>query len=261
MGCHPEFDALSRASRLVSESFAFLPPPLGAVCSQVFIAVTAGRRLTGKPGTLMLFLRYRVIPATNHPDREWLGEATVSCWINRPALAGADAVARRAIRREKWQILEREHSAVVTEANYGADDEGRRRYRQALAEGEAYVYFFSPRDPVYWVAAAVAQSTGQGTAEAHYFLCWAALGAQGEDVNKPDFWGGERARAALDAAVEAIREAGWTVTSVLGKRPCGRKDVPPELAPYYDEVEETGACLVFLQEGGEEEAPNEVPKR
>jgi hypothetical protein len=204
----------------------------------------------------MYFLRYRVSPAANHPEREWLGEGTVSCWVNRRALAGADTIARRAIRREKWQILERERSEVVTEANYGSDDEGLQRYRQALAEGEAYVYSLSPRYAVYWVAAAVTQATGQGTGEAHYFLCWAALAAEGEDANEPDFWAGKRAQAALDAAVVAIREAGWTVTAVLEKQPCGRDDVPQDLLPYYDQVEDTGACLVFLHEGvPDEDAP------
>ena len=53
---------------------------------------------------------------------------------------------------------------------------------------------------------------------------------------------------AVEGALKYIREASWTVISILANRPCGRNDLPEELGFYYDEAEESGSCLVFVRE-------------
>jgi hypothetical protein len=195
----------------------------------------------------MFFLRYSIVPAADHPRFDELGEALVLCWIERASLAEADEVARHDIARQQWQILEREAGEAVTAADYDSDDDFRERYEQALIDKEVYQYYLSPRYPVYWVNAALRQ--GSETAEAHYFLCNEALREEGDDVYDPAFWDGEREEAVFQAALEAIREAGWELTAPLEGRPCGRGDVPEELLGPYDKAEEGPTpCLVFLHD-------------
>jgi hypothetical protein len=195
----------------------------------------------------MYFLRYSLAPAADHPRAEELGEAVVLCWIERASLAEADKVARKDIARQKWQVLEREAGKAVTAADYDRDDELRERYKQALVDKEVYSYHLSPRYPVFWVNAAIRRGDERG--EAHYFLCNAAFSDDEADVYDPAFWDGEREAVVFRAALEAIEEAGWTVTAPLEGRPCGRGDVPEELVDYYDEAEEGPTpCLVFLHD-------------
>ncbi|MDB5310239.1 MAG: hypothetical protein JWO38_4441, partial [Gemmataceae bacterium] len=99
----------------------------------------------------MYYLRYSVIPAEDHPEREELGEGIVNCWIERDTLAEADQLARQDIRKEKWDVLEREAGEVVTGTDYDEDDDRVTYYRQALTDKEVFVYHHCPRYPVYWV--------------------------------------------------------------------------------------------------------------
>jgi hypothetical protein len=196
----------------------------------------------------MFFLRYLVAPAADHPERDRLGEAYVCCWIDRRTLASADKAARRDIRRQKWQVLDRECGDVVTADDYDSNGEWLEYYEQALTDKEVFVYYRSPRYPVYWVTAAAERGAPAGAAAAHYFLFGGSIERAGEDVYDPAFWTGEHLRAALDGAREAIADAGWTIRTITGERPCSRGDVPEELVAYYDEAEDSGACLVFVRD-------------
>src|SRR5262245_23378657 len=69
------------------------------------------------PRCLMFYLQYRVLPSSGNPRREQLGEGLVCCWIDRPTLRQADRVARRAIQRENWEVLEREFGEAAGEAD------------------------------------------------------------------------------------------------------------------------------------------------
>jgi hypothetical protein len=192
----------------------------------------------------MFFLQYRIIPATDHPRREQLGEGLACCWLERPSLAAADKFARKAIAKENWKIIEREHGFSCSEDDF--EDHLLPYYEQALIDKEVFVYNQSPRYPAYHVVAAVEQGLPASVAEAHYFLCGDSIRQDGEDVYDPDFWSGERKQTALDGAKEAIIEAGWTITQVLHNGPCGPGDLPEDLLPFYDEAEEEGVCLVFV---------------
>jgi hypothetical protein len=197
----------------------------------------------------MYFLQYRILPADEHPEAEQLGEGLVCCWIDRASLAEADRFARRDIARQKWLVVQREYGEEVTEADYEDNEEFLGYYQQALIDHEVFVYNQSPRYPVYWVTASVEKEPPTEPVEAHYFLCGSFIEQEGEDVYDPAFWTGEVKKVALDAAVEAITEAGWNVRNIVAKRPCGRNDVPEVLVRFYDEAEEEGACLAFFHEG------------
>jgi hypothetical protein len=193
----------------------------------------------------MYFFRFVVFPAAAHPEREKLGEGLALCWIDRPTELEADAVARTEIGREAWDIVERESVETVTEADYpDPDDEMREFYDQAVTEGEVLVFVTSPRFPVYWVTAAVEQGDPVAAGVAHYFVSGDAVRDDEDDVYDPDFWAGDRAQAALDAAEKDLAEAGWVLVRVLDQRPCAASDVPGELVDFFDEAEETGSCLV-----------------
>jgi hypothetical protein len=203
----------------------------------------------------MYYLEYCVLPGANNPRREQLGEGLVCCWIDRPSLTEADRVAQRIIRREHWDVLERQCGEVATEADHAGDEEWLGYYRQALTDKEVFAFHLSPRHPVYWLTASVARESPAEAAEAHYFLSGASILQEGEDLYDPGFWSAELERVAEAGATEAITAAGWMVPAVAQRRPCGRGDLPEELVPYYDEAEEAGSCLVFLQEGDGESAP------
>lgn len=196
----------------------------------------------------MFYLRYRVRPTNDHPEREMLGEGMVCCWIERPSLAEADGIAQEAIRDEQWDVLESEEGREIREEEYDADDEDLEFYQQAVLDKEVFVFHTSPRYPVFHVEAEVTDAQSVTTAEAHYFLCGESILREGEDVYDPAFWAGERQEIALTAATDAIREAGWAVVRVVLAEPCGRDDLPEELLSFYDEAEEAGACVVFVHD-------------
>jgi len=198
----------------------------------------------------MFYLRYRALPAVDHPRADRLGEALVCCWIDRPTLAEAGSVARTDIAEQHWRILDREVGEEVTAADYEPGDEAHPYYEQALTDREVFVYYTSPRYPVYWVTAAVTHADPPETAEAHYFLCGEAVAEEEEDINDPAFWGGDRGRAAVEAARDAITGEGWQVAGQLAGRPCGTRDLPEDLVEFYDGAEDDGSCLVFLRDEG-----------
>jgi hypothetical protein len=198
------------------------------------------------PAAFMFFLRYNAIPTKTHPEHEVLGEAFICCWVERKTLDQADRAARRNIKREKWEILERDAAQVVTEADYEEGDDWLELYRQALTDKEVYVFHTSPRFPVLRVVVTVERRAPREVAEAHYFLSGQSLVGEDEDVAVPNFWNAVRRQLALKAAREAIAEAGWKVTRVVSEQPCGQRDLPEEFHGYYDEAEEVGSGLVFV---------------
>jgi hypothetical protein len=201
----------------------------------------------------MYYLQYRALPSTANPRREQLGEGLVCCWIDRPTLREADRVARQAIQREHWEVLEREYGKQAQQADHGDDEKWVQYYRQALTDKEVFAFNLSPRFPVYWVTASVARESSSEVAEAHYLLAGASILQDGDDLYAPDFWSEELEQLAVAGAVEAVEAEGWVVTEVSQRRPCGRGDVPEELVFAYDEAEDSGSCLVFFREGEAED--------
>src|SRR5262249_19875536 len=106
------------------------------------------------------------VAESHQPRREQLGEGLVCCWIDSPPLREAARVARRAIRCEHWEVLEREYGEPAAEADHGDDEKWVRYYRQALLDKEVFAYNLSPRFPVFWVTAVVARKSSPEAAEA-----------------------------------------------------------------------------------------------
>jgi hypothetical protein len=201
----------------------------------------------------MYFLQYRILPTEGHPEAELLGEGLVCCWIERDTIDEADSFARAEIARDHWQILERETAITANEDDFTEDEDFLGYYRQALTDREVLVFTKSPRFPVYWVIATVAQDEPPKVAEAHHFVSAEAIADPDEDIYDPTFWNEERAQHILSAVKESISETGWSVTEIRAHRPCSRSDVPAELQPYYDDAEMEGLCLVFAIDEPEEE--------
>ena len=199
---------------------------------------------------MMFFLRYDALPGKTHPDRATVGDTYICCWIDRKTLATADRVARRHIKSEKWEILERDAGEKVTEQDYEDGDNGLDFYRQALTDGDVYVFHTSPRYPVFCIVASVERRKARKveTAEAHYLVAGFSLVAETERVDVPNFWNAVRRQFALRAGREAIVKAGWKLTRVVSEQPCGQRDLPDDFHGYYDEAEELGACLVFVHD-------------
>jgi hypothetical protein len=197
----------------------------------------------------MFFLRYVAPPGQTHPERAVLGDAYICCWVDRKTLATADRVARRQIKRKKWEILERDAREKVTEQDYEEGDDWLDFYRQALTDGDVYVFHTSPRYPVFCIVASVKRLKQNRVeiADAHYFVAGNSLVKEDELVGVPNFWNAVRRQLALRAAREAIVNAGWKVTRIVSEQPCGQRDLPEDFHSYYDETEKLGACLVFVR--------------
>jgi len=196
----------------------------------------------------MYYLQYRVWPRASHPHCERLGEGLVCCWIDRHSLAQADRIARRAIRSEHWDVLEREYGEPIREEDYEEGDKHLQYYQQATIDREVFSFNTSPRHPAFWVVAAVTGGPAGSGAEAHYFLSGDSILQEGEDVYDPRFWSGKRRDIALAGVSAAVASQGWVVARIVQARPCGRGDVPEDLAFYYDEAEDSGSCLVFVHD-------------
>ena len=192
-------------------------------------------------------------PDPEHPQRERVGAAVVNGWVRAESKAKARTIFEQELEGLHLIPEHLKEPEMHRLEDYEEDAAGREYFEQAQLDGEVVVCHLCPRYPVYWVTAAVERGSSAEVAEVHYFLCADSIRQEGEDLYDPDFWTGERERTALKAALAAIREAGWTVTSYLEKRPCGRDDVPEQLVAYYDEAEESNACLVFIHEGGAQE--------
>ena len=94
----------------------------------------------------MYFLMFHEIPASENPESQAIGGAFVNCWIERPTLAEADAVARRMISQRQWQIYQHEDAYPISSSDYDSDPTGLKYYEQALIDQEVLVFHCYPRD-------------------------------------------------------------------------------------------------------------------
>jgi hypothetical protein len=198
----------------------------------------------------MYFLSYQVKPSKIHPERERYGDSWVNCWIGRRTLRAADRIARRELESQHWDIVQRETAEVVTADSYDADDINRQYYEQALLDESVFVYHISPRYPVFGVIAEVEQDSPRERCTALYLITGESLFRKREkSVAEVNFWDKVRRELAIAEARKAIRDAGWKVVSIQESWPCGQSDLAEDMHFYYDEAEESGACLVFIHDG------------
>jgi hypothetical protein len=72
----------------------------------------------------MWFLTVQAIPKPNTLTTEDFGGAAVMCWINFPALDGAEQLANFYLDQEGWMITNIEHTAWVELNEYRKHDVG-----------------------------------------------------------------------------------------------------------------------------------------
>jgi hypothetical protein len=193
----------------------------------------------------MIFLLYHVIPGAKHPEKELIGDCFASCWMVRRSIAEADGWARSYLRKDDWKIIAREDAMRIRRTDYEDDNPNLAYYEQATHDKEVFVIHESPRFPVFWLTFQVAKPNKAG-AEAHFFIVNEALNSDGADFFARGFWSRKRIHLAKSTAQKEIKRAGWRVVRQLSQQPCGLRDLPDGLVPYYDEAEDRGASLVFV---------------
>lgn len=88
----------------------------------------------------MFFFTFQATPTPDAKEFHEAGGAYVSCWIQSRDRHAAEQRARELIVDYGWDVEELEEGAIVTSADYDADDEDRPFYEQALVEQEVLVF-------------------------------------------------------------------------------------------------------------------------
>lgn len=93
----------------------------------------------------MYFFTFLATPTPDAKEFHDAGGAYVNCWIRENDRERAQESAQGLIQDYGWEVKALEEGAVVTGSDYGADDEDREFYEQALVEGEVLVFNTWPR--------------------------------------------------------------------------------------------------------------------
>jgi hypothetical protein len=188
-------------------------------------------------------------PGPDHPERERIGGAFVNVWVRAESKEKAQAIFEHEMKDLGLVLDPCTGPEIHHRKDYNKDPKGKEYFEQAQLDGTVIVCYSYPKYPVYWVTARASIGPPGWTAQVHYFLSADSICQEEEDIFDPSFWTGQRERAAVESAFEAIEEMGWTMISLLDQRPCGRDDVPEALVDGYDEAEESGAGVVSISEG------------
>lgn len=90
----------------------------------------------------MYFLTYHSQPSQDAGDIDDVGGAYINCYILADSLDQADKIARDAIERMRWNILDREDSYEIDSESVSAD--GPEHFEQALIDNAVYVLHTYP---------------------------------------------------------------------------------------------------------------------
>jgi hypothetical protein len=186
-----------------------------------------------------------------HADHGKVGEAYVTCWIDRETEEEAIEVASDMIVSDGWEVVRVEEVSTVTEANYDEDDEYRGYYEQALTDKEVVLFHVCPMFPVFYLSFEIAPaSEGQKPCEAR---AWVSNEIVDEDYDpmELDFWTGERLEKTIALVTDTIAENGFKIVRIMDQHPC-RHDETSEDCQFFDDAEENGLCIVIIQEENDE---------
>ena len=86
------------------------------------------------------YIQYESIPTIESQDYKDTGGAFINCWVNATSIDSAKTIAESAINENHWKILNLEESFSVNEEYYEENDESLEFYKQAVIDGEVYVY-------------------------------------------------------------------------------------------------------------------------
>ncbi len=200
----------------------------------------------------VIFARYNVLPGPKHPDVDRVGDTYVNCWVRIKSFAEAKVLAEKNLRDNQWEILELEEMRRDHRSHYRDEPEGLAYYEQAFIDREVYVFYQTPKYPVYCVdfeALPMGTNTQfpKGThADVKYWVVNAKVSSTADVFD--DFWNKEtHVREAISLGEKAIEDAKWRVIAVGEGRPVNFRSYPedPLLTQYYEEAEEHGECLAF----------------
>jgi hypothetical protein len=91
----------------------------------------------------MYLVTFEVRPTRLCGNYAKVAGAFVNCWMRSATCASARRVARRALRREGWRLLEEVASSQKLPRNLAEGTEP--FYRQAMVDGEVFVFHTWPR--------------------------------------------------------------------------------------------------------------------
>ena len=94
----------------------------------------------------MLYMKYEVVPAADHPRFGDIGGAFASCFLNTVSKKQAKQRALRNFAEQGWKVVAIEEGPFATErSDYLGDDDWLLWFDAAQAEGESYVFFEWPK--------------------------------------------------------------------------------------------------------------------
>jgi hypothetical protein len=82
-------------------------------------------------------LRFSATPSVDSPRYRTHGEAYVVCWVVRPTIELAKAVAIASMAADGWEVQKVEEACIVERSDY-EDAEDRGFFDQAQLDGEVY---------------------------------------------------------------------------------------------------------------------------
>lgn len=97
---------------------------------------------------LVFYVRYETAPSPGSANFETASGAYVNCWVKANSELEARKQTSTAIKESGWTILAiAEQCREVTDREYAEGDEGLEYYRQAVMDGECYVFHQWPVEP------------------------------------------------------------------------------------------------------------------
>lgn len=96
----------------------------------------------------IFYIQYKAEPTPESEEFETAGGAFVNCWVKIDSARKAQEQASAAIKESGWTILGvEEQCRELTEDYYSESDEGLEHFRQAVSDGECYVFHQWPLEP------------------------------------------------------------------------------------------------------------------
>ena len=95
----------------------------------------------------VFFFQFRCSPLTNSYNYLEYEGAFINCWIKSDNEYAAVETAQGYIFNSKWKVEELEEKDIIDDEFYNQKDEGLKYYKQALLDGECYVFHTWERKP------------------------------------------------------------------------------------------------------------------
>lgn len=94
----------------------------------------------------IFFIQYESVPSSGSSDYEKTGGAYINCWVKALSLGAARAIALRNIEINRWKVIQLLDAYQITEGFRTEGDEMSGYCRQAVLDGECYIYHKWPNE-------------------------------------------------------------------------------------------------------------------